>query len=144
MPRRPGLWLLCCAALALAGAGCGDGRRSVYPVSGQVFAGKDKKPAVGAMVVFHPVKEEGQVYKPNGIVDDNGRFTLTTYVQGDGAPVGEYVVTLEWAPAKKKTGMKDADGPDLLKGAYSDRNNPKLSRFTVQSGANEVPVIQLP
>jgi hypothetical protein len=143
MPRWAGFLLVCCAALALAGgAGCGS-RRTVYPVSGQVFAGKDKKPATGAMVVFHPVKEDGgPVYKPNGVVDDNGHFSLTTYAQGDGAPPGEYIVTLEWAPARQSA-LK-ADSKDLLKGAYSDPKNPKLPRFTVQSGTNEVPVIQLP
>jgi hypothetical protein len=142
-PRRLGPALLAVAALALLIVGC-SGRRSVYPVSGQVFVGKDKKPAAGAMVTFHPVASDGgPIYKPNGYVDDHGRFTLTTYDSGDGAPAGEYTVTLEWVPAKK-SGF-DAEGTDRLKGAYNNPKAPKLPNFTVQSGGkNEVPVIQLP
>src|SRR5438105_15139802 len=94
------------AALALLAAGC-SGRRSVSPVSGQVFVGK--KPAAGAMVTFHPVRDAGgPVYRPNGYADAQGRFALTTYTQGDGAPAGEYVVTVEWIPAKKSP--FEADG----------------------------------
>jgi hypothetical protein len=140
---RVGPALLLGAALAVLALGCG-GRRSVYPVTGQVLAGKDKKPAVGAMVVFHPVESDGgPMYKPNGYVDEQGRYSLTTYDTGDGAPAGEYIVTVEWAPARKSA--FEEDKADYLKGAYSDPKKSKLPNFTVQSGAkNEVPVILLP
>src|SRR5262245_9309643 len=92
--RLPGLLLLL-GALALWAAGCGSGRRAVDPASGQVVAGKDKKPATGAMVMFHPVHEDGgPIYKPVAYVDEQGQYQLTTYTKGDGAPAGEYVVTL--------------------------------------------------
>jgi hypothetical protein len=131
------------ASLALLIAGCG-GRRRVTPVSGQVLAGAGKKPASGVMVTFHPVQDDGgPVYKPNGYVDSQGRFALTTYMQNDGAPAGEYVITLEWVPAKKTP--FEADATDLLKGTYSDPKKSKLPHFTVQDGAtNEVPPIYLP
>src|SRR5262245_33897119 len=129
--------------LLAPGAGCGSGRRAVHPVRGQVFAGKDKKPATGAMVMFHPVRpDDGPVYKPNGYVDGQGRFTLTTYEEGDGAPAGEYVVTLEWLPPRKSAFAPE--GSDRLKGAYRDPKTSNL-RFAVQAGVtNEVPAILLP
>src|SRR5262249_14205253 len=141
--RRSVPALLLLGAAATLAAGCGPGRRSVSPVTGLVVAGGAKKPATGVMVTFHPVRDDGgPIYKPNGYVDEQGRFALTTYEKGDGAPAGEYLITLEWVPGKKSP--FDAEGSDLLRGAYADPKKSKI-RFTVQSGvSNEVPAIHLP
>jgi hypothetical protein len=77
-----------------------------------------------------------------GRVDDKGEFVLTTYKNADGAPAGDYVVTIT-RPATKRTPL-DRDGGDLLRGRYGDPANSKIT-FTVQKGSeNEVPNIQLP
>ena len=83
----------------LLGTGC-SGRQSVYPVTGKVLF--ENRPAVGALVQFHP---EGPADKatlvPQGEVDANGVFHLTTYTFQDGAPPGRYRVTVFWGvPAK--------------------------------------------
>ncbi len=114
------LWVAL-APLLLASCS-GGGRQPVYAAHGQVFD-SNQKPAVGAVVMFHPVKPvANDLAKPVGHVDQQGVFTLTTYKKGDGAPEGEYVVTVEWRPPKKTP--LDPDPPDLLRGEYG---NPKTS-----------------
>jgi hypothetical protein len=129
------------AGLTLLACGCGNGREPAYTVRGQVLDAQ-QKPAVGALVVFHPAETSaGDAVKPVGQVDETGAFSLTTYTKGDGAPAGEYVVTVTW-PAPRK-GPFEPEGGDRLNGRYA---NPKSStiRFKVQAQAlNEVPVIQL-
>src|SRR5206468_35759 len=74
---------------------CGPGRRPVYPVSGKVLV--QGRPAAGAQLTFHPVGENGpNAIRPVAHVDDQGNFRLTSYKEGDGAPAGEYRVTVQW------------------------------------------------
>ena len=115
--------------------------KPVYPVKGRVVDSHDK-PAVGAMLVFHPVSpSDNDVAKPVAQVDESGSFSLTTYVAGDGAPEGEYAVTIIW-PEPKKTPFSPP-GPDQLKGEYGNAASPRI-RFTVEKKAlNEVPPIKL-
>ena len=75
--------------------GCAGEGPLCYPVRGQVTL--DGKPLAEAMVVLHPLTGSvvgGQ--KPIGFTDQDGRFVLTTYQSGDGAPPGEYAVTVEY------------------------------------------------
>ncbi|MGH9675931.1 MAG: carboxypeptidase-like regulatory domain-containing protein [Candidatus Acidiferrum sp.] len=105
-------------------AGCGTGRSPVYPVEGKVFDDKGK-PAVGARVILHPlINPEGDFNRPVGTVDDTGTFRLTTFEKGDGAPAGEYSVSIEWRPPRRSP--VDPPPPDQLKGRYS---NPKTTPF---------------
>jgi hypothetical protein len=123
------------------GLGC-SGRKTVYPVRGKVL-NADGKPAVGAMVVFHAIgADKPDPNKPVGRVNEEGEFHVTTYKEGDGAPAGEYGVTIVWIPPKKTP--LDPEGSDLLRGSYNDPANPKV-KFTVEKKSdNEVPSIQLP
>jgi hypothetical protein len=140
--RRALVFLLVAAALVSLPA-CGKGgRKPVYPVHGKVLDGSNK-PAVGALVVFHPVNAtDDDPNKPRGYVEEDGSFALTTYDKGDGAPEGEYVATVEWRPPRKTP--FEPDPGDKLNGRYSD---PKKSphRFKVEKGAgNELPPIKVP
>jgi hypothetical protein len=120
------------SALVFASLGCGDGRKTLYPVTGEVFV--DGKPAQDAFVYFIPVNEaDPKVVHPFARVDENGAFAVTTYNTGDGAPSGDYVVTFKWPEA---SGMlkQNWDGPDRLKGKYADA---KKKEFTVQIEAKE-------
>lgn len=115
----------------LVAMGCGQsGRKPVYPVTGEVFY-KGKKPCVGALVVFHPLGTTGlAVDRPHGTVQGNGSFTLSTFGEGDGAPEGEYGVTIVWQRPPKTAASGDLaqrrTGPDLLRGRYADPKNPRL------------------
>src|SRR5262245_25757066 len=109
-PARAALAPLSAGCLLLAS--CGPGRPPVYPVRGQILDG-DNKPAADALVIFHPVNPApAGAPKPTGRTDERGHFTLTTHDKGDGAPEGEYAVTVEWRLPKK--GPFDPAPPDRL------------------------------
>jgi hypothetical protein len=72
-------------------------RRVVYPVSGSVTAAG--QPLPDASVVLHPVDQPNTdipFFLPRAITDKDGRFTITTYERGDGAPPGTYWVAFSW------------------------------------------------
>jgi hypothetical protein len=134
-------------SLALAGlilllSSCGQGgRKPVYPTRGKVLDARNK-PAAGALVIFHPVNASpDDLDKPRGYVDDTGAFTLTTYEQGDGAPEGEYIVTIEWRP-KKKTPY-DPEPQDLLQGRYSKPKESKIRARVEKQEMNEIKAFQV-
>ena len=84
------------AGFALMPMACRDdnARKTTFAVTGKVTL--DGKPAEHATVVLHPVGESGpDVVKPRGTVKTDGTFTLTTYAGDDGAPAGDYRVTVE-------------------------------------------------
>jgi hypothetical protein len=124
--------------LLLAGASCSttppENRKPVFPVRGQVFV--QDKPAVGAFVLLIPLHEPAQPIdpRPRGQVENDGSFTLSTYDANDGAPAGDYVVTITWPGGE--------DPEDKLLGRYSDRARSKL-RATVRAGPNELPPFRL-
>jgi hypothetical protein len=69
--------------------GCSEaGRPPTYPVTGTVtFQGKA---VAGAAVTFVPAGEAGDA--ASAITDTEGKYALTTWVQGDGARPGQYRV----------------------------------------------------
>lgn len=132
-----------CLSAALLLVGCGKKQKPLYPVTGQVVAGPAKKPAVGAVLFFHPVeKDAGAVGMPMAEVDQDGRFALTTRISKDGAPAGDYLITVIWPPIRKS--LFEPEEGDRLKGAFADVQQAKI-RFTVlPATSNEVPLIELP
>ena len=144
MPRRaarlPALTVAVVAVVALAG--CGQGGPKLYPVSGKVLVGD--APPEYATVVFHPVGDAGpDAVKPRGTVGPDGTYTLTTHTAGDGAPAGEYAVTVEWWLSGAKKGA-DPDSPaqNRLPVRYADPTQSKLTA-TVGPGPTEVPAFKL-
>jgi len=100
---------------------CAGSRKPVYPVTGHVYL--KQKPVAGATVIFHPVHAAvNDTSNPVGQVAADGSFKLTTYTNGDGAPEGDYVVTIEWRAPKRNP--LEANPVDRLRGRYSD---PKTS-----------------
>ncbi len=79
--------ILVCACTVMVG--CGESRVSVGKATGTVTM--DGKPLANVTVVFHP-KAGRPVAK--GKTNDAGEFTMTTYEQDDGAPLGENDVTV--------------------------------------------------
>jgi hypothetical protein len=112
------------AALALAGASCAKGN-NIYPVSGKVtYKGA---PASGAAVFFHrqgtnPLKEQIIM----GIVQEDGAFEVVSGSLGNGAPAGEYDVTIEWKRATPFKKGHQHSGLDKLNGRYADLNRPRF------------------
>lgn len=106
MPASPFVRAACRSlpafVLALTLASCGETRKPVYPVRGKaLFRGR---PAAGALVIFNPVREpDPKVVKPQGVVESDGSFVVSTYGEKDGAPAGEYAVTFVWVIENPKT-----------------------------------------
>lgn len=128
--------------LAVAASGCGKpGKPEAVPAGGKV-AFRKSTPPVGALVVFHPsdaAREKQIGGKAFGKVGEDGTFQLTTYAEGDGAPEGEYGVTVDWRGkpgGKMSLGLGDgggASGGPLLKPKYSDPKQPAF-KVTVRKG----------
>jgi hypothetical protein len=139
---------LCCALSALVLAGCGGEKIATYPVTGTVHV--DDKPAEGAIVIFCPTDGSDQFKRerPMGTSDSSGRFQLTTFLKGDGAPAGNYQVMIRW-PAPKKRGTADEDDPhrsaaefDALGGRYFDPAKSGLTA-TTSSGPTDLTPFEL-
>jgi hypothetical protein len=117
MPRR----LLASALLPLLlGLGCGgSNKKPAVPVRVEAFKGK--QPCVGANVVFHPL-DDGDLgaHKPNAVIKEDGSADLSTYKDGDGAPVGKYKVTVQWRKTHTQFGQERETGPELFGGRYVD------------------------
>ena len=137
----PAFVVLALAALVPA---CSSGRRPVYPVRGQVLV--KGKPAFHAQVTFHPVVDNSpEAVHPVGIVDEEGSFTLTSYKQGDGAPEGEYLVTVQWFLATKPRNASAGDDYTTVNHLPARYGRPESSglRATVRKGDNELPLFSL-
>ena len=84
--------------------------RATFPVEGRVLI--RGQPAEGVQVFLHPC-DAVQRGKPRGVTDADGRFRLRTYHEGDGAPAGEYLVTVYWpAPNNSQVPVEDQLPPD--------------------------------
>ena len=97
-----------CLTLACTASSCAKHNKdelAVFPVSGKVlFAGK---PTPGAIAILHPVGDPDQKRpNPRAVVDREGNFKLSTYRTNDGAPAGDYVVTVDWRKRGADSGTK--------------------------------------
>lgn len=101
------LTALMLAALFLTIAGCGGADRpELVPVSGVVLD-KDGKPVAGAEVVFHNPQAPRQAA---GTTDNEGKFRLTSFEEGDGAIIGEHKVSV--SKVKSDASLESADAAD--------------------------------
>ena len=133
--RFAGMFLVGC--FLIVPTGCSSGRPAVYPVQGQV-RWKSQIP-VGAQVVFHPVgKSDKDVIRPTGQIDRDGKFTLTTYAASDGAPAGEYDVTVEWWVSPGR----DLPAVNKLPAKYARPASSQL-HVTVAQGSNSLQTFEL-
>lgn len=103
-------WGLALLVTSLWATGCGGGgeQYDVVPVSGVVTC--QGEPVVGGVVNFtpQPAKDKDRAAgRPGrvalGVTDENGRFELTTYENGDGAIIGRHTVTV---------GLRDENAED--------------------------------
>jgi hypothetical protein len=77
------------AIVCIGAAGCGDGRPRRAPVSGQVLI--DGKPLTYGFVQLLPKGARPAV----GEIGEDGRFTLSTFEDGDGAVLGTHAVRIQ-------------------------------------------------
>lgn len=126
--------------LVLSGCGAQSDRLPVQPVSGTVtFKGK---PLSNALVAFHPVdNSDPRATACRATSDANGKFTLSTYDANDGAPAGEYKVTVECYKLKG-SGTSLEPGPNFLPVKYSRPATTKLT-VRVEEGAPNSPALAI-
>lgn len=110
-----------------------------FPVRGTVTQGG--KPLAEVMVVLHPLTPPTEPFPlPLGYTDAQGRFALQTLGPVDGAPSGEYAITLELRELRRSGEEMIRDGRSLLPSRYATPQTSPL-RVTVVEGPNEVPPI---
>lgn len=69
------------------------------PVSGRVVAGR--RPVPGVIVTFEPKFEwNPDLPKPSAVTEADGSFEIGTVMTGDGAPTGEYLVSIASSAAE--------------------------------------------
>jgi hypothetical protein len=109
----------------------------VHPVVGRIAVGK-LVPS-GAQVVFHPVDRQlPDQAVPRATVRDDGAFLLSTFGAEDGAPAGDYVVTIQWF----RISQDGAPGPNVLPARYARPDSSPL-KVVVAAGRNELPAFEL-
>ena len=102
-------------AIAIAN-GCSQSELPVYPVVGHVTF--ENEWPLGTSVVLHPLANDSSI-RPQGVVDALGNFRVTTFRDGDGAPPGEYIVTLVWHKFVID-GEDYKPGPNVLPPMYAE------------------------
>ena len=140
LSRRPAaaLWLLPLIALA----GCADGRVKTHPVTGQVLY--NGLPLKGVDVAFHPVDPKNNTgYPPHATTDADGRFSLTTFLKGDGAPAGEFRVAVAFAVEAVEDGSDQTKKLTAQVPARYHRAETSGLTATVQPGENTLDPIKL-
>jgi hypothetical protein len=130
------------AVLVLASAGCSrssENRVAVHPVQGAIqFRGQ---PVEGAFVSLHPKSATEGVPTPRATVAKDGSFTVTTYDGNDGAPEGEYVVTVQWyRPVRQGNDL--VGGPNVLPVKYASAQTSDVL-VHIAAGENHLNPIQL-
>ena len=137
---RAGGLLLAAGALVALVSGCGGDGPRLYPVKGVVRI--NGEPAKDVNVVFTPVAPpEGldAPLSPAAVTGKDGSFRLMSFKPGDGAPAGDYLVTVIY-PMNRFS--KHLSGIDRLRGKFA---NPKTSGLTakVELKSNDLPPFDL-
>src|SRR5437870_9683877 len=103
LPHPSPLWRWLALLPALCCLSCA-GKESLNPVQGKLLY--KNQPMSGALVTFHPKgADEVSAVRPTGLVKEDGTFTLATG-QKEGAPAGDYVVTVIWPEEVGPKGKK--------------------------------------
>lgn len=123
--------------------GCGEASKpahpACHPVSGKLtYNGQAPQ---GAVIQLWPIpvdRNKWQERKPSAQVSEDGTFKVWTYESNDGAPEGEYAITVIW----DSDGGGNPPGNDVFGARYSNPDQP-VSKVTIKSGPNEIPAIAL-
>jgi hypothetical protein len=123
--------------LAISACQPGDKKVPVYTVKGVVT--ENGKPLENATVVLHVSSAIPDVPKPTGKTNAQGEFQLTTYETNDGAPAGDYAVTVE-----KWTTLRPDEGPaNRLNARYAKPASSKLLATVKPEPNQTLPTLEL-
>jgi hypothetical protein len=121
----------------LSAAGCGkapEQRVPVFPVEGAITL--KGQPMPGAMIVLHPKTPIENVPAPRAEINKEGAVKVSTYNGGDGAPEGEYVVTVQWNKLVKQ-GSDLIIGPNVVPPKFASEKTSDLKAVVTASGPNK-------
>ncbi len=115
-------------------------RVRVYRTQGTAVC--DGQPMPNATVYLHPIGGAApDVPRPRAVVRDDGTFVVGTYGKDDGAPPGDYKITVEWfAPGEQKNNPR---GPQNVLPAKYARPDTSDLIVHVEAGDNQLPPIRL-
>jgi len=131
LPLRSLIAVLAAVMVSCLGCEKAENRVPVHPVSGAIkFRGQ--APA-GAFVSLHPKQATQGVPNPRATVAKDGSFTVTTFDGNDGAPEGDYVLTVQWYKPVKQ-GNDLVGGPNVLPPKYA---SPRTSDVQIKVAASE-------
>jgi hypothetical protein len=124
--------------------GCSKANPNI-PIKGKVIVAG--KPASGALLIF--LKGTGvDSVSGSAMAAEDGTFSVESSMK-NGLPPGSYSVAITWpdtsiklTPGQIMQGARPEDGPDLLKGKYSDHKTSNL-RVEVNAGMTEIPTFEL-
>ena len=147
-------WVVMFATMVLFSAGCGKSEgpkpknaKATTPVKGTVTI--DGSPVAGVGVLFVPagdaadtVIDDEFVVAHSATTDAEGKFSVSTYVPGDGVPPGDYNVVFRWVPGPLQPNPPNAAA---LKAFSKKYGNPGKSEIKQNVGTTPVdmPAIEL-
>jgi hypothetical protein len=100
------------------------------------------KPLAEAIVTFHHETGDAKLPLPSAHTDAEGNYKLTSYATGDGAPEGNYGISLVCFRAQPIRKGGDSDATNVVPVRYANAATSKL-KATVVRGDNELPPLQL-
>src|SRR5262249_7354690 len=116
-------------------------RVAVIPAQGK--ADFEGQPIPEAAIFLHPVGEKTPAFpRPRAVVQSDGTFVVGTYGKDDGAPAGEYKVTVQWFQSSGKARNHDPLPVNLLPPRYGNAETSALS-VHIQEGENANLVLRL-
>ena len=87
------------------------------------------QPAARAIVVLHPVNQSDPPrFPPRGVTGPDGAFVIGSRLTSDGAPAGEYAVTVVWPEEQNPNDPPENTPPDRLKNRYNDLQACEMAR----------------
>jgi hypothetical protein len=146
---RIGVLFILFAVFFVTANGCSKSkdpkRLPVFPVNGHLSI-KGQAPT-GAFVVLHPkngtaIAPNGEVVRPRAVVNPDGSFAFGSYDSSDGAPSGEYSVTVEWRRIVKSPEGSPVLGPNVVPPKFARPESSPLS-IRVAEKSNELDPITL-
>ena len=122
---------------------CGCAKENVviptHKISGRVLY--DNKAAEGVAIYLGPIEAPSVPdipANPHGITGKDGRFSISTFGENDGAPPGKYKLMMIWIDSDSKLESR----PDRFFGWY-DAVNSKIV-VQIKEGENVIPEIKVP
>lgn len=138
-PRQLTAFICCCLTTGCQGAA--SDRPTVVPVRGTVTL--RGAPVAGAEIKFKPKTGLTSAF---GATDAAGNYELTTFEGGDGAPPGEYVVTVfKYQAQPQSSASMDSPGYDATgkTAATAPAKNLLPQRYAEESNSGLMAIVKV-